>query len=232
MKKKIILILIVGILLLYYLVSFFLYHKNDLKGFYHWNDVDNLMIVAHPDDETIWGGAHLLKGKYLVVCLTCGTNKKRDNEINEVLKISGDYLIVLGNPDKTMGRRNDWKKNKNNIYNELKYIINKKKWNEIVTHNPYGEYGHIHHKMTSSIVTQICKENNLDNLYYFGMYYSKKNISKINNSQKIDYYSLSNKMKMIETYKSQSFIKKSFNQMFEYENFIKYDDWDNVTYAK
>ena len=25
-----------------------------------------LMIVAHPDDEKIWGGSHLLKGHYLV----------------------------------------------------------------------------------------------------------------------------------------------------------------------
>lgn len=35
-----------------------------------------LMIVAHPDDETIWGGSHLLKGHYLVVCLTNGNNEK------------------------------------------------------------------------------------------------------------------------------------------------------------
>ena len=36
----------------------------DLKG------IDRLMIVAHPDDESLWGGAHLAKDRYLVVCLT------------------------------------------------------------------------------------------------------------------------------------------------------------------
>lgn len=30
----------------------------------------NLMIVAHPDDETLWGGAHLSDGGWFVVCLT------------------------------------------------------------------------------------------------------------------------------------------------------------------
>ena len=46
-------------------------------------DIDtyqNIMIVAHPDDETIWGGGHLLKDKYLVICLTNGNNKTREKE--------------------------------------------------------------------------------------------------------------------------------------------------------
>lgn len=33
-------------------------------------DCTKLMIVAHPDDETIWGGAHLADKGYFVVCLT------------------------------------------------------------------------------------------------------------------------------------------------------------------
>lgn len=33
-------------------------------------DCTKLMVVAHPDGETLWGGAHLLDGKYFVVCLT------------------------------------------------------------------------------------------------------------------------------------------------------------------
>ena len=43
----------------------------------HAKEPESLMIVAHPDDETIWGGSHLLKGHYLVVCLTNGNNEKR-----------------------------------------------------------------------------------------------------------------------------------------------------------
>lgn len=36
-----------------------------------------MMITAHPDDETLWGGGHLLEGEYLVVCMTHGWNEKR-----------------------------------------------------------------------------------------------------------------------------------------------------------
>ena len=50
------------------------------------SDYQNVMIVAHPDDETIWGGMHLLKDKCLVVCLTNGDNEIRSKEFKEVIK--------------------------------------------------------------------------------------------------------------------------------------------------
>ena len=56
----------------------------------------------------------------------------------------------------------------------IDYILGYKKWNKIVTHNPEGEYGHIHHKMTNQIVTKECKKKDLTkNLYYFAHYYKK-----------------------------------------------------------
>lgn len=45
------------------------------------DDYDSLMVVAHPDDETIWGGAHLLKGKYVVVCITNGNNRTAEKSL-------------------------------------------------------------------------------------------------------------------------------------------------------
>ena len=39
-----------------------------------------LMVVAHPDVETLWGGAHLTEGGWFVVCLTNGYNEVRKNE--------------------------------------------------------------------------------------------------------------------------------------------------------
>ena len=41
---------------------------------------DNLIIVAHPDDETIWAGEHLIRGSYTVLCITNGNNKTRKAE--------------------------------------------------------------------------------------------------------------------------------------------------------
>ena len=199
--------------------------KNGLFRFHDWNNVESLMIVAHPDDETLWGSEELLKNKYLVICITCGTNKKREKEIEAALKISKDRLIVLDKPDKVKGKRSDWKHYKKQIEYELKYVIKKKKWNTIVTHNPEGEYGHIHHKITNNIVTKVYNKEPIGKLKYFGKYFSKKRINQNKNAREIpeDIYDM--KIEMIDSYKSQAFIKNRFNQMYKYENLINAEDW-------
>ena len=225
MKKVIIFFILT--LFSFYLVLFskIYLRKNGLFRFHDWNNVERLMIVAHPDDETLLGSEELLKNKYLVVCITCGTNKKREKEIEAALKISKDRLIVLDKPDKVRGKRSDWKHYKKQIEYELKYVIKKKKWNTIVTHNPEGEYGHIHHKITSNIVTKVYNKEKIGKLKYFGKYYSKKRINQNKFAREIpeDIYDM--KIEMIDSYKSQAFIKNRFNQMYKYENLINAEDW-------
>ena len=56
----------------------------------------------------------------------------------------------------------------------FKTLLTYKKWNQIVTHNALGEYGHIHHKMTHQIVKKNAMNLKLDDqLYYFGKFYSQ-----------------------------------------------------------
>ena len=135
--------------------------------------VDKLMIVAHPDDEMIWGGSHLIDDNYLVVCITCGTDEKRVKEFKNVMNATNDEYIMLSYPDKTNGERDNWQKVYNDITLDIEKIIKMKNWDLIVTHNEKGEYGHIHHIMTNSIVTSIYEKMNLENttLYYFGKYF-------------------------------------------------------------
>ena len=225
MKKVIIFFILTLFSFLLVLFSKIYLRKNGLFRFHDWNNVESLMIVAHPDDETLWGSEELLKNKYLVICITCGTNKKREKEIEAALKISKDRLIVLDKPDKVKGKRSDWKHYKKQIEYELKYVIKKKKWNTIVTHNPEGEYGHIHHKITSNIVTKVYNKEKIGKLKYFGKYYSKKRINQNKFAREIpeDIYDM--KIEMIDSYKSQAFIKNRFNQMYKYENLINAEDW-------
>lgn len=225
MKKVIIFFILTLFSFLLVLFSKIYLRKNGLFRFHDWNSVESLMIVAHPDDETLWGSEELLKNKYLVICITCGTNKKREKEIEAALKISKDRLIVLDKPDKVRGKRSDWKHYKKQIEYELKYVIKKKKWNTIVTHNPEGEYGHIHHKITNNIVTKVYNKEPIGKLKYFGKYFSKKRINQNKNAREIpeDIYDM--KIEMIDSYKSQAFIKNRFNQMYKYENLINAEDW-------
>lgn len=186
-----------------------------------------LMIVAHPDDETLWGGAHLLEDDYLVVCITCGNNKKRVKEFQKVLKITNDQYVMLGYPDKILGVRSNWKQEKNMIYNDLKKIMELKEWDLIVTHNQKGEYGHEHHISTNKIVTNIYNSYNVKSpLYFFGQYYTKNQFNKLEiKPNKINSETYNIKLNsLIELYATQSFIKEKFNHMFEYEDWIIYEN--------
>jgi LmbE family N-acetylglucosaminyl deacetylase len=188
------------------------------------NDYDNLMIIAHPKDELLWGGANILKDNYLVVCITCGNDKTRVNEFIKVMKKTNDKYIILGYPEENNGRRDNWETSKDNITKDLDKILKLKKWNKIVTHNPLGEYGHFHHKETSSIVTNLL--TNKDKLYYFGKYYNKKTIHKYTNQLiEIDEEYIIPKKSLLGIYKSQDYIQTSFNHMFNYEEWVSYEKW-------
>lgn len=86
-------------------------HKKMIDGL-NLKNIDSVMFVAHPDDETIWGGSHLLKKHYLVVCLTNGNNKVRRKEFMNVMKATGSTGVMFNYPDKTNGQRDNWNKSR------------------------------------------------------------------------------------------------------------------------
>ncbi len=216
-----VLILLVGGFIIWYLMPYRV-NKNfkdiDLTG------INKLMIVAHPDDDILWGGAHLIEDDYLVVCITCGVNKTRVNEFKQVMEKTHDKYIMLGYPDKTNGERDNWNSSKENMMKDLEEIIGLKEWDVIVVHNPDGEYGHQHHKMASQFVTSLVDDKS--KLFYFGHYYSKEKISEHEaEMSSIDSKTLQKKISIIALYKSQSFIQTTFDHMFEHEDWVSYYEW-------
>lgn len=186
--------------------------------------VNKLMIVAHPDDESFFGGAALIKGDYLVVCVTNGRNKVRSAEFKKAMNKSGDVPLILNYEDKIFNERSDWSFSKFLIKRNLKTIINYKDWDEIVTHNANGEYGHIHHKMVHSIVTDIVNELDTKedpiNLKYFGKYYTLSQLAENKDSlTPLDDDLAKKKQDLIDTYKSQKKVNSHIGHMNPYENF-------------
>ena len=57
--------------------------------------IKNVMIIAHPDDETLWAGDHIMKDRYLIICLTNGNNKIRKKEFEKAMELTGNYGIIL-----------------------------------------------------------------------------------------------------------------------------------------
>lgn len=190
--------------------------------------VDHLMIVAHPDDETIWGGKHLLEGNYLVVCLTNADNPTRHKEFNDVMKASHNQGIILSYPDKVNNHRDDWRKVRGTIEKDISTLLNAKDWKRIVTHNPDGEYGHIHHKMTSSIVSEIAQmQKKKERLYYFAHYVKKREMSEYPQylHNPMSTYDETRKNHFIQYYPSQQKVMKKLQHMFPYENWIAAYDY-------
>ena len=207
LKENIIIILIITItnISLITISLLYLYKPYEIDKDFSKLDLENynkLMIVAHPDDEILWGGAHLIEDNYLVVCVTCGPIKERVNEFISVMEATNDRYIMLGYPDKTNGERDNWDTSREGITNDLKEIINLKNWELIVTHNPLGEYGHVHHKMTNGMVTELTEDK--EKLFYFGKYYSKKEITAhLGEMTPVKDSSLVTKRHIIGLYKSQ-----------------------------
>ncbi len=192
---------------------------------------DKLMIVAHPDDETIWGGGHLLqdKGRYLVVCITAGTDPVRDEELRKAMAICDAQYLRLGFPDLDANNKQDrWKTIGIDIRATLSNIMTAKTWKTIVTHNPRGEYGHRHHKMTSRFVTSIFKRKiRHGDLYYFGVYYKPRHRKKLDRHHPLpDDIAVIKTEKMLPVYASQSGPRKSYEHMFRYEDWLRHDRWN------
>lgn len=189
-------------------------------------NINKVMIVAHPDDEMLWGGAHLLQDDYLVVCITCGERSDRVKEFKNVMKETNDKYIMLDYPDYPNFKKDDWRLVYNDIVKDIDRILKMKDWEVIVTHNEQGEYGHIHHKKTHNIVTNIYKRKYPDgnSLYFFGEYYKKDKISKVEEDLKqIDKEDYNKKYNIIfGLYKSQFKSCKKHEHMIQYENWEKY----------
>lgn len=194
------------------------------------DNVNKLMIVSHPDDELFWGGGHLLQDKYFVVCVTNDNqSNERKNEFIQMMKTTGDEYIILDYPDSrinvgTMKKDIDLlTTSKKGLMKDLTLLLNYKKWDEVVTHNPDGEYGKYNHQKVSQFVTEAYKgvNTNLKGLYYFGKFYWGKVPGEQLPQDIVD-----KKYELIKSYiPTAAGAVKNFGHMLPYENWIEADKW-------
>ena len=187
----------------------------DLSGY------TKVLFSAHPDDELIWGGGHLLDDKYLVVCMTSGNNPVRSKEFQSVVTAAGCKYLMLSYPDKLGSKRSSWKYWRTAMEKDVATILKYKDWQLVATHNANGEYGHQHHQMTHQIVEKEYKETGCKaELYWFGKSYVNDQVPYT--LQEMDKELYIRKRKLAVTYESQRTTIRKMYHMFPYEY------WENA----
>ena len=109
------------------------------------------MVVAHPDDESLFGGAQLiLEHGWKVVCVTNGDNPTRRAEFEAVMRATDSQFEMWDLYDEIQTPLSE-------VYltTELTRVITERQWTKIVTHNSVGEYGHIHHIQIHCLMKQL-----------------------------------------------------------------------------
>ena len=126
-------------------------NKNDGEQLLKEFESDKLMIIAHPDDESIFAGTTLLnENGWKVVCVTCGYDNTRRKEFEKAMKFAGVEQYEIW--DLLSGRI---KFNQEEITPLLNRVLKEKIWNKILTHNSKGEYGHIQHEEVHNFVHSL-----------------------------------------------------------------------------
>jgi LmbE family N-acetylglucosaminyl deacetylase len=113
------------------------------------------LIVAHPDDETLWAGGTILNHpswKWFVVCLCRGSDEERAPRFQNALKI----LKTEG----LMGDLDDGPEQQPLDENEIERVIlgllPPWHFDLLITHSPTGEYTrHIRHEETGRAVIKL-----------------------------------------------------------------------------
>lgn len=154
---------------------------------------NKLMIIAHPDDELIFGGAELMKNKgYKVICMTNQDDPIRLKEFTGLMKTLKVGYEILNHPDKMT-----YKSVRKPYYDYIENIILQSNVSKITTHNKEGEYGHNFHKAVSKMVTKICNtHNNNENKLNSKLHYFHTG----NKNDKLDEEIIKKKLKLMEKY--------------------------------
>ena len=126
-----------------------------------------LVIVAHPDDETIWMGGTLIKNKkwqVQIISLCRGEDKDRAPKFYKVCKFLRAKGYMFDVEDEELGNIET-----KEITDKITEVSKNEQYDCVFTHGKNGEYGHKRHIDVNKAVIQMIKERQLNtkNIFFF-----------------------------------------------------------------
>ena len=107
-----------------------------------------IMIVAHPDDESLFGGEALTSSEgWLVICVTNASNATRRAEFMNAMSLARANYLMLDHADHIANGNFDPA-----LADKLAQVLAENPFEMVVTHGQAGEYGHKQHKALHQIV--------------------------------------------------------------------------------
>jgi LmbE family N-acetylglucosaminyl deacetylase len=113
------------------------------------------LIVAHPDDETLWAGGTILRHpswQWFIVCLCRGSDKERAPRFYKALHVLKSEGIMGHLDDGPEQKPLDEKE----VERAILDLLPPKHFDLIISHNPTGEYTkHVRHEEAGKAVIKL-----------------------------------------------------------------------------
>lgn len=122
------------------------------------------IVVAHPDDEILWFGSMVSSVHRIVMCYADNpTLVRRGGQRRKVVEsypLAGIELLDIPEPDAGGAREMERHRLRQDLLGQLRLHL--RGITRVFTHNPWGEYGHRHHKMVHSAVAELAREMEIE----------------------------------------------------------------------